>query len=368
MIQRFYTTGTPHPDPDIDPKNPLALDGLEFVELSGPNPEQLERILIDFGFSKTMRHETRRMDLWQQHDITFLVNLEPGSYATNFQDMHGPCISAMGWRTKNAQRAQLLAVGRGAVAQVGDYQRHGEPLPAISGIGESLLYFVDHDGAAGPIDRAARYGAMGFVPHDAPQHVADKGFKVIDHLTNNVAKGTMQRWADFYKEVFGFTEVRYFDIRGVKTGLTSYALRSPCGRFCIPINEGREDKSQIDEYLREYRGPGVQHLAFLTDDIIASLEAMRGSSIETLDIDADYYETVFDRVPHVTEDRQKLQELDILVDGDEEGYLLQIFTKNLLGPIFIEIIQRKNHLAFGEGNFGALFRSIERDQEARGVL
>lgn len=366
MIQRFYTTGTPQPATDIDPKNPLALDGIEFVELSGPNPEQLALILRDFGFSKTMRHEAKKIDLWQQHDITFLVNLEPGSHAAVFQDLHGPCISAMGWRTKNAQRAQRLAEGRGAKAKVGDYHRHGESLPAIAGIGESLLYFVDHDG--GPVDRQARYGALGFVPHESPLHVADKGFKVIDHLTNNVAKGTMQRWADFYKEVFGFTEVRYFDIRGVKTGLTSYALRSPCGRFCIPINEGREDKSQIDEYLREYRGPGVQHLAFLTDDIIASLEAMRGSSIQTLDIDADYYETVFDRVPHVTEDRQKLQDLDILVDGDEEGYLLQIFTKNLLGPIFIEIIQRKNHLAFGEGNFGALFRSIERDQEARGVL
>lgn len=365
MIQRFYSTGTPHLEADIDPKNPLALNGIEFVELSGPNPELLERILIDFGFSKTMRHETRRVDLWRQHDITFLVNLEPGSFASNFQDMHGPCISAMGWRTKNAARAEQLAVVRGASHRMGDYQRHGEPLPAIAGIGESLLYFVDHDG---PYDRTSRYGAMGFVPHDRPIHVADKGFKVIDHLTNNVAKGTMQRWANFYKEIFAFTEVRYFDIRGVKTGLTSYALRSPCGSFAIPINEGREEKSQIDEYLREYRGPGVQHLAFLTDDIIASLEAMRGGSIQTLDIDTDYYDTVFDRVPGVTEDRKKLQEFDVLVDGDEEGYLLQIFTKNLLGPIFIEIIQRKNHLAFGEGNFGALFRSIERDQEARGVL
>ena len=345
--------------------NPLALDGIEFVELSGPNPAQLAQILTDFGFSKTMRHATRKIELWQQHDITFLVNVDPGSFAANFQDMHGPCISSMGWRTKNAQQAQRLAVARGASERIGDYLRHHEPLPAIAGIGESLLYFVDHDG---PYDRQARYAALGFVPHEQPVLVADKGFTVIDHLTNNVVKGTMQRWANFYKEIFGFTEVRYFDIRGAKTGLTSYALRSPCGKFCIPINEGREDKSQIDEYLREYRGPGVQHLAFLTNDIVSSLEAMRGTSIQTLDIDADYYATVFDRVPRVTEDRAKLQALDILIDGDEEGYLLQIFTKNLLGPIFIEIIQRKNHLAFGEGNFGALFRSIERDQEARGVL
>ncbi len=347
--------------------NPLALNGIEFVELSGPNPVQLATILLDFGFSKTMRHATANIELWSQNDITFLVNLEPGSFAAAFQDRHGPCIAAMGWRTTNAHAAQTLAVTRGAIARNGDYRRHGEPLPAIAGIGESLLYFVDHD-AANPIASNTRYAQLGFVRHPHPIIVPDKGFKVIDHLTNNVEKGTMARWASFYKDIFGFTEVRYFDIRGVKTGLTSFALRSPCGTFCIPINEGTESTSQIDEYLREYKGPGVQHLAFLTDDIISSLDRMQGSSIKTLDIDDDYYETVFDRVPHVTEDRLKLQALDILVDGDDEGYLLQIFTKNLLGPIFIEIIQRKNHQAFGEGNFGALFRSIERDQESRGVL
>lgn len=366
-IQRFYTTGAAPTPTELDPKNPLALDGIEFVELSGPDPARLAAILKDFGFSRTMRHATRHIDLWTQHDITFLVNLEPGSFASSFQDLHGPCISAMGWRTRNAHRAATLAATRGATAARGDYQRHGEDLPAITGIGESLLYFFDHDPDHQP-PTAVRYAALGFVPHADPILVPDKGFLVVDHLTNNVPKGTMARWADFYKDVFGFTEVRYFDIRGVKTGLTSYALRSPCGRFCIPINEGTDARSQIDEYLREYKGPGVQHLAFLTNDIIASLEAMKGSSIQTLDIDTDYYETVFDRVPNVTEDRARLQALDILVDGDEEGYLLQIFTKNLLGPIFIEIIQRKNHLAFGEGNFGALFRSIERDQEARGVL
>jgi 4-hydroxyphenylpyruvate dioxygenase len=198
--------------------------------------------------------------------------------------------------------------------------------------------------------------------------VADKGFLAIDHLTNNVPKGELATWGRFYQDVFGFTEVRYFDIRGVQTGLTSYALRSPCGRFCIPINEGTEAKSQINEYLEEYKGPGVQHLAFLTADILASLRALDGSGIETLDIDADYYASVFDRVPGVTEDRGELARRNVLVDGDAEGYLLQIFTKNLIGPIFVEIIQRKNHLSFGEGNFGALFRSIERDQAKRGYL
>jgi 4-hydroxyphenylpyruvate dioxygenase len=346
-----------------DEKNPLGLRGIEFVELSGPHPAQLAAILRDFGFSKTRQHQTMAIDLWRQHDITMLVNLEPGTFAASFQDAHGPCISAMGWRTNNALLAFSTAIARGARSATGDYFRHGERLPAIEGIGGSLIYFFDDEA---PVE--TRYGRLGFEPAACPELVADKGFLAIDHLTNNVYKGTMQKWASFYKDIFGFKEVRYFDISGMKTGLTSYALRSPCGTFCIPINEGRETASQIDEYLREYRGPGVQHLAFLTNDIVKSLEAMGGSSIQTLDIDRDYYATVFDRVPNVTEDHRKLEDLDILVDGDNEGYLLQIFTKNLLGPIFIEIIQRKNHLSFGEGNFGALFRSIERDQELRGVI
>ncbi|MFO0747848.1 MAG: 4-hydroxyphenylpyruvate dioxygenase [Myxococcota bacterium] len=344
--------------------NPLGLDGIEFVELSGPDPLALARLLRDFGFSRLMRHGTRAVDYWSQHDIHVLVNLQPGSFAAAFQAAHGPCISAMGWRVGNAFEAQAEAVRRGArAAQRVDYHRNGEPVPAIYGIGDSLIYFIDDRGPA-----PERYQRMGMVPLAAPERVPDLGFLTIDHLTNNVPEGAMQRWADFYRSVFGFTEVRYFDIRGVATGLTSYALRSPCGRFCIPINEGKEEKSQINEYLREYRGPGVQHLAFLTNDIVASLEAMRGSSIATLDIDDDYYATVFERVPNVSEDHRTLQRLQVLVDGDEQGYLLQIFTKNLLGPIFIEIIQRKNHLSFGEGNFGALFRSIERDQAQRGVL
>ena len=205
------------------------------------------------------------------------------------------------------------------------------------------------------------------MPLDNPTLVAPKGFLTIDHLTNNVERGTMGRWAGFYRDVFGFTEVRYFDIRGVKTGLTSYALRSPCGRFCIPINEADEARSQINEYLDEYKGPGIQHLAFLTEDILASLDALDGA-VETLDIDDDYYATVFDRVPGVIEDHAAIRRRNVLVDGDEHGYLLQIFTRNLVGPIFVEIIQRRNHLSFGEGNFGALFRSIERDQAKRGVF
>jgi 4-hydroxyphenylpyruvate dioxygenase len=345
--------------------NPVGLDGIEFVEFVSADPARLHALFTAFGFSRVMQHAARAVDLYRQGDITLLLNREPGSFAARFGALHGPAISSMGWRVRDGGDALGTALARGAkpAAQV-DLTRGDRPLPAVMGIGDSLLYLVD--GCDGPFED--RYAALGFAPLAAPDLVASKGFTVIDHLTNNVHAGTMGRWADFYKTVFGFTEVRYFDIRGVKTGLTSYALRSPCGRFCIPINEASEKKSQINEYLDEYKGPGVQHLAFLTDDLLASLDALRGTPVEFLDIDDDYYGTVFDRVPGVTEDHARIRDHQVLVDGDAEGYLLQIFTKNLVGPIFIELIQRKNHLSFGEGNFGALFRSIERDQAKRGVF
>ncbi|MCC6647616.1 MAG: 4-hydroxyphenylpyruvate dioxygenase [Polyangiaceae bacterium] len=345
--------------------NPALLDGIDFVEFVSPDPARLHELFTAFGFSRSMRHERLAIDLYRQGDITLLVNRAPDTFAARFGALHGPSISSMGWRTRGATEALSAVRARGAVAATAsDLSRDGQPLPAIVGIGDSLIYLVD--GYDAPFEQ--RYRRLGFVPLDRPDVAPSRGFSVIDHLTNNVHKGTMQRWASFYKEVFGFTEVRYFDIRGVKTGLTSYALRSPCGRFCIPINEADEKKSQINEYLDEYNGPGIQHLAFATDDLLASLDALRGSPIGFLDIDDDYYDEVFTRVPHVTEDHARIRAHQVLVDGDADGYLLQIFTKNLVGPIFIELIQRKNHLSFGEGNFGALFRSIERDQAKRGVF
>lgn len=343
--------------------NPCGLWGIEFVEFASADPEALDALFLAFGFSRVGRHRGAAVDLYEQHDIRLLVNREPGTFAEDFQRRHGPSLCSMGWRVQDAQAAFQEAVARGARPyEPEDGARPTLDVPAIYGIGDSLIYFIGTDDAEG------RGFARWFGPHPDPAEVPDKGFRVIDHLTNNVHKGTMQTWADFYKNVFGFTEVRYFDIKGAQTGLTSYALRSPDGSFCIPINEGNEDKSQIEEYLREYRGPGVQHLAFLSDDLLASLDAMKGSPIETLDIDDAYYEEVFDRVPGVRQDPSRIQAHNVLVDGDEDGYLLQIFTKNLIGPIFIELIQRENHQAFGEGNFGALFRSIERDQARRGVL
>ncbi len=342
-------------------KNPLNLNGIDFVEFSTENPGKMHTLFQELGFSKVAKHRDKNIDLYIQGDIKFLLNYEKGSYADEFQKAHGPSISSMGWRVKDRSASYKTVLERGAKECVGgDYElSNTDKLPAIYGIGESLIYLVN-DGAS--------LRDYGFEALQDPLMVPEKGFMLIDHLTNNVYKGTMDEWAEFYKSIFGFTEVRHFDIKGEKTGLTSFALRSPCGKFCIPINEAEEKKSQINEYLDEYKGPGVQHLAFLTRDILSSVNALKGTSVEMLDISSDYYDKVFDRVPNVKEDKKEIQDLNILVDGDEEGYLLQIFTKNIVGPIFIEFIQRENHLSFGEGNFQALFDSIERDQMRRGLF
>ncbi len=345
-----------------DLQNPLGLRGIEFTEFATPDSNYMHQIFKDFGFSKLKKYRQGDIDYYNQNGIHFLLNNNRQGFSKEFAKAHGPAICSMGWRVDDADFAFAEAVKRGAkpVAE----KNKDLPYPAIYGIGDSLIYFIEKFGEKGSIFD------QDFVDLEKPEPVPDKGFLVVDHLTNNVYKGTMEQWANFYKDIFGFYEVRYFDINGAKSGLVSYALRSPDGSFCIPINEGKEgnDNNQIDEYLNEYHGPGVQHLAFLTNDIIASLDAMEGSTIQTLDIIPEYYDTIYDRVPQVTEDREKIRHHQILVDGNKDGYLLQIFTKNLFGPIFIEIIQRENNLGFGEGNFTALFQSIERDQERRGVL
>lgn len=342
--------------------NPTGLQGIEFVEFATSEPETLGALWRSFGFSKVAKHPAMAIDLHVQNDIRFLVNAEPGTFAAHFASQHGPSASAMGWRFDDPQVAFETALERGARPYDGEHGALALDVPAIYGIGDSLILFL------GPDDWKGQRLERDFVAHPAAEIQPDRGFLTIDHLTNNVEKGTMEDWSNFYKRIFGFTEVRNFEIRGEKTGLTSYALRSADGSFCIPINEGDESKSQIEEYLREYKGAGIQHIAFLSEDLLASLDAMRGSGVETLDIDDQYYNEVFDRVPNVSEDHGRIKDHQVLVDGDDDGYLLQIFTQNLVGPIFIELIQRKNHLSFGEGNFGALFRSIERDQERRGVL
>lgn len=344
----------------MDEANPLGMRGIEFTEFCGPSIEYLDQLFLDFGFSKLRRHATLPITYYRQNDIHFLLNAGRKGFSARFAELHGPSICSMGWRVHDAAFAHAEAVRRGARAV--DPKDADLPYPAVYGIGDSLIYFIDTYGTRGSIY------SRDFVALDRPVVRQEKGFLAVDHLTNNVPAGVMEDWAAFYKQVFGFTAVRYFDIKGVKTGLTSYALRSPDGSFCIPINQPKSDDDQIAEFLKEYRGPGVQHLAFLTDDILASLDALDGSSIDTLEIDPNYYAEVFKRVPGVKEDHERIRRHQVLVDGDDTGYLLQIFTKNLIGPIFIEIIQRVNNQSFGEGNFGALFRTLEKDQERRGVI
>jgi 4-hydroxyphenylpyruvate dioxygenase len=279
----------------------------------------LGSIFAALGFSRTKRHKRAAVEMWTQGECRFLVNREPDTFSSKFAQLHGPSIPSMGWWVDDARKAVTEAVARGGKRWEGASILPGTP--AIEGIGGSLLYFVQKN---------ARILEDRFVPDRKPLLVKDRGFSQIDHLTNNVPKGTLGQWRTFYRDVLGFTDVRTFDIHGDKTGLVSYALRSPCGKFCIPINEGTESKSQIEEYLREYKGAGIQHLALLSSDLMGSLGGLREAGVETLDIDPAYYASVFDRVQGVVEDHGAIERAQILVDGDPEGYLLQIFTRNLI--------------------------------------
>ncbi len=347
-------------------KNPLKLCGIEFTEYTTPDPDFMEKVFLAFGFSKTRKFTGRDIDYFNQNDIHFLLNKEKSGFSKEFAKKHGPAICSMGWRVKNAEFAFTEAVKRGAKSAASE--KNKLPYPAIFGIGDSLIYFIDNFAKSGQ-NKGLIY-ETDFEALTEPVIVEEKGFLAVDHLTNNVYQGTMHKWADFYKKVFGFTEVRFFDIKGIKTALISYALQSPCGKFCIPINEGKGGKeNQIDEYLEEYNGPGVQHLAFITKDLVGSLDKLDNAVIDTLNIVPEYYNEIFNRVPWVKEDKEKIREHQVLVDSQSENsYLLQIFTKNLFGPIFIEMIQRVDEQGFGEGNFSTLFKSIELNQMERGVL
>jgi len=349
-----------------DSKNPLKLCGIEFTEYASPDSDFMEKAFYGFGFSKTKKFKGRDIDYFNQNDIHFLLNREQSGFSREFAKSHGPAICSMGWRVEDAEFAFEEAIKRGAKSAANEANKL--PYPAIFGIGDSLIYFIDDFATEGA--NKGRIYDTDFEAHEEPVIKEDKGFLAVDHLTNNVYQGTMEKWADFYKGVFGFTEVRYFDIKGIKSALVSYALQSPCGKFCIPINEGKgTNNNQIDEYLDEYNGPGVQHLAFLTDDLVDSLDKLDRDVVDTLHIVPEYYDEIFKRVPWVKEDKDKIREHQILVDSQSENsYLLQIFTKNLFGPIFIEMIQRVDDNGFGEGNFSTLFKSIELNQMERGVL
>ena len=343
--------------------NPMGTDGFEFVEYTAPEPEGLRRLFDRLGFNIVARHRRKNVTLHRQGDINFIINAEPDSFGQQFAKRHGASICAMAFRVKDAAAALKRAVALGAKPFEGAVGPMELNIPAIEGIGGSLIYLVDRYGDRTIYD-------VDFVPASGPR-AAYAGLNHVDHLTHNVHRGNMDRWTGFYERLFNFREIRYFDIEGRKTGLLSRALTSPCGKIRIPINESQDDKSQIEEYLREYRGEGIQHIALSTTDIYSTVETLRRRDVDFQDTPDTYYERVDERVPDHGESLSDLRRLRILVDGNPrkgDGLLLQIFTKNVIGPIFFEIIQRKGNEGFGEGNFQALFESIELDQERRGVI
>ncbi|WP_028081612.1 4-hydroxyphenylpyruvate dioxygenase [Solimonas soli] len=347
--------------------NPLGTDGFEFVEFTAPGAAgiaQLHALFEMMGFTAVAKHRRKDVTLFRQGDINFLVNATPYTHFEQFARAHGPSACAMGWRVKDAVSAHAHALAQGAVAFDTRPGLMELNLPAVYGIGNSVLYLVDRYGAEHSIyDVDFRF----FDGVDrAPKGV---GLTAIDHLTHNVSRGNMDTWAGFYERIANFREIRYFDIEGKQTGLVSRAMTSPCGKIRIPINESSDDKSQIEEFIREYRGEGIQHIALAADDIYATVSALRARGVQFMDTPDTYYARVDARVPGHGEPLARLRELSILIDGAPvEGILLQIFTSTVIGPIFFEIIQRKGNEGFGEGNFKALFESIEEDQIRRGVL
>ena len=362
----------PHdaPPATISDANPMGTDGFEFVEYASTEPERLEALFAMLGFHPVARHRSKRVTLWRQGEVNFVVNAEPGSFAQRFAEAHGPSACAMGFRVVDAAHAYRRALSLGAKpaeTRLGPMELN---IPAIEGIGGSQLYFVDRYGARGSI------WDVDFVWEDERDpKPEDVGLFYIDHLTHNVRRGNMNVWAEWYQRLFNFREIRFFAIEGKLTGLLSRAMVSPCGRIRIPINESADDQSQIEEFLRQYHGEGIQHVAMGARDIFAAVARLRERGLAFMPSPPDtYYEKVDTRVPGHGIDVEQLRRLGILVDGEgvvgggQTRLLLQIFTTTVIGPIFFEIIERRGDEGFGEGNFRALFESIEEDQIRRGVL
>jgi 4-hydroxyphenylpyruvate dioxygenase len=349
-------------------ENPMGTDGFEFVEYAAPDPELLRDLFARMGFPEVARHKRKNVTLHRQGDCNFIINAERHSFAEEFARAHGPCACAMAFRVKDAAAAHARALELGATSVHSDVVEGELDIPAIEGIGGSRLYLVDKYGSGGSIYDTD----FDFHPDwQEREAAAASNLTYIDHLTHNVNRGRMSHWADFYERLFNFREIRYFDIEGKVTGLFSKAMTSPCGKIRIPLNESQDDKSQIEEFLREYKGEGIQHIALGSDDIIASVDTLRGRGIPFQDTPDTYYELLDTRVPGHGEPSAELEKRKILLDGaptEGQGLLLQIFTQNVIGPIFFEIIQRKGNEGFGEGNFKALFESIELDQMRRGVI
>lgn len=354
--------------------NPMGTDGFEFIEFAAPDPEAVGKIFETMGFVAIARHRHKNVLLYRQGDINFILNAEANSFAQRFARVHGPSVCAIAFRVQDAAAAYRHALDMGAWgvdAQVGFMELN---IPAIKGIGDSLIYFVDrwrgkYSGTTQAIGDISIYD-VDFVPlPHTPIHPQGVGLKYIDHLTHNVYRGRLQELASFYERIFNFREIRYFDIEGKLTGLKSKAMTSPCGKIRIPINEEGSDRpGQIQEYLDSYHGEGIQHIALASSDLINTVDCLRTQGLQLLDTPDTYYELINQRIPQHGENIEKLQARKILLDGEPGKLLLQIFSTNQLGPIFFEFIQRKGNEGFGEGNFQALFDSIELDQIRRGVL
>lgn len=362
--------------PSITASNPMGTDGFEFVEFASPNPQALGQLFVQLGFKAVAQHRSKQVTLYRQGDISFLVNAEPDSFAQNFAREHGPSVCAIAFRVADAARAWERALTLGATPVSTEPGPMELKLPAIEGIGGSQIYFVDRYG-----DQQSIYD-IDFIWDDdtcrdsEDQNPNGNGLFYLDHLTHNVYRGNMNVWAAFYEKYFNFREIRYFDIEGKLTGLLSRAMTSPCGKIRIPINESADDKSQIEEYLREYAGEGIQHIAMGTEDIFTTVKRLRDNGVKFMPAPPEtYYDNLDQRVPGHGEDVDSLKSLGLLLDGAPQddaagkpGILLQVFTDTVIGPVFFEIIQRKGDEGFGEGNFRALFESIEQDQIRRGVL
>jgi len=354
-------------------ENPLGLDGFEFVEFSAPEKGGLEPVFTAMGFTLIARHRSKDVQLWRQGGINLIANYEPRSPAAYFAAEHGPSACGMGWRVRDAARAYAEAIERGAEpveVRTGPMELR---LPAFRGIGGSIIYLIDRYEIDG--NGALSIYDIDFVYEPGvDRHPMGAGLQLIDHLTHNVYGGRMAHWAAFYERIAGFREIRYFDIKGEYTGLTSKAMTAPDGKIRIPLNEeGKAGGGQIDEFLRAYNGEGIQHIAFICDDLLAVWDKLRAFGTPFMTAPPEtYYEMLDERLPGHGEPVGELQRRGILLDGStrdgDPRLLLQIFSETQIGPVFFEFIQRKRDEGFGEGNFTALFQSMERDQVRRGAL
>ena len=347
------------------PKNFMGLNGFEFVEFTGPDPDALAGLFTKLGFAHVGNHRSKNVRHYAQGDINFILNMEPDGQAAKFRESHGPSANAMAFRVEDAAKALELAVERGATPVEGKVGPAELNIPAIEGIGGANLYLVDKPGAATIYD-------IDFEPVAGASAVDDGvGLHTLDHLTHNLRRGQMDVWSEYYERIFNFREIRYFDIEGQRTGLFSRAMTAPDDKIRIPLNESQDEHSQIEEFIKDYKGEGIQHIALATDDIFATVDQLKANGVRFQDTPDTYYDMLNDRIPGHGHDVEAMRERRILIDGSPEtgeGLLLQIFTENMIGPIFFEIIQRKGNEGFGEGNFKALFESIELDQMRRGVI